>query len=152
MPTVGRTALLALAVLAAPAVASAQTPAPPPSPAAAAASSRSVDILFESRLRYEGVRQDGLDDATALTLRTRLGWQSPERSGFRLLVEGESVAALVDDYNDTIHGPSPYAVVADPEAFELTRPQVAWSGLPVSEVILGRQLIVLGSARFVGNV
>jgi hypothetical protein len=152
MPTVGRTPLLALAVMAAPAVASAQTPAPPPSPAAAAASSRSGDILFESRLRYEGVRQDGLDDATALTLRTRLGWQSPERSGFRLLVEGESVAALVDDYNDTIHGPSTYAVVADPEAFELNRLQVAWTGLPDTEVILGRQRIVLGSARFVGNV
>lgn len=152
MPTVGRTALLALAVMAAPAMASAQTPAPPPSPAAAAASSRSGDILFESRLRYEGVRQDGLDDASALTLRARLGWQSPERSGFRLLVEGESVVALVDDYNDTIHGPARRAAVADPEAFELNRLQLAWTGLPDTEVILGRQRIVLGSARFVGNV
>ncbi|TPW03454.1 MAG: hypothetical protein FD125_1586 [bacterium] len=152
MPTVGRTAFLALAVMAAPAVASAQTPAPPPSPGAAAASSRSGEILFESRLRYEGVSQDGLDDAAALTLRTRLGWQSPERSGFRLLVEGESVVALVDDYNDTIHGPAHRAAVADPEAFELNRLQLAWTGLPDTEVILGRQRIVLGSARFVGNV
>lgn len=151
MPTVGQTALLALAVIATPAMASAQSPAPPASPGAAA-STRSGDILFESRLRYEGVSQDGLDDATALTLRARLGWQSPEWSGFRLLAEGEAVAALVDDYNDTIHGPVNYPVVADPEAFELNRLQVAWTGLPDTEVILGRQRIVLGTARFVGNV
>lgn len=141
-------AFLALAVMASPAMAHAQSPAAGP----AAASTQSGDILFESRLRYEGVSQDGLDDATAVTLRTRLGWQSPERSGFRLLVEGESVVALVDDYNDTIHGPARYPVVADPEAFELNRLQVTWTGLPDTEVILGRQRIVLGSARFVGNV
>lgn len=152
MGTFGQTALLALAAMAAPAMASAQSPAPPPPPGPAAASTWSGDILFESRLRYEGVSQDGLGDATALTLRTRFGWQSPERSGFRLLVEGEAVAALVDDYNDTIHGPPNYPVVADPEAFELNRLQVAWTGLPDTEVVLGRQRIVLGTARFVGNV
>jgi hypothetical protein len=152
MPTVGQTTLLAIAVLAAPAMASAQTPAPPPAPPAAAASSPLGDILFESRLRYEGVSQDGLDDATAVTLRARFGWQSPARSGFRLLVEGEAVEALVHDYNDTIHGPPTYPVVADPEAFELNRLQIAWTGLPETEVVLGRQRIVLGTTRFVGNV
>ncbi len=152
MLPIGRPALLALAVMAAPALAHAQSPAPSPAAGAAVASTRSGDILFESRLRYEGVSQDGLNDATALTLRARFGWQSPERSGFRVLVEGEAVVALVDDYNDTIHGPPTYPVVADPEAFELNRLQVAWTGLPDTEVILGRQRIVLGSARFVGNV
>lgn len=143
---------LALAVLAAPAAAFGQSPAPQSPPAVAAASTWPGDVLFESRLRYEGVDQDGLDDATALTVRTRLGWQSPERSGLRLLVEGESVVALVDDYNDTIHGPAHIAVVADPEAFELNRLQLAWTGLPKTEVVLGRQRIVLDSARFIGNV
>ena len=152
MPPIGRPVFLALAVMAAPALAYAQAAAPPPAAGPAAASTRSGDILFESRLRYEGVSQDGLDDATAVTLRTRLGWQSPERYAFRLLVEGESVVALVDDYNDTIQGPARYPVVADPEAFELNRLQLAWTGLPDTEVILGRQRIVLGAARFVGNV
>lgn len=151
MPPISRPALLALAVMAAPALAHAQSPAPSPAAGPAAASTRLGDVLFESRLRYEGVSQDGLDDATAVTLRARLGWQSPERSGFRLLVEGEAVVALVDDYNDSIHGPLRYPVVADPEAFELNRLQVAWTGLPDTEVILGRQRIVLGNARFVGN-
>jgi hypothetical protein len=78
MPTLGQSTLVALAAIAVPAMASAQTPAPPTAPPAAAASTRSGDILFDSRLRYEGVSQDGLDDATALTLRARFGWQSPE--------------------------------------------------------------------------
>ena len=79
--------LLALALTAAPGMALAQAPAAGP----AAASTQTGDILFDSRLRYEGVSQDGLDDATAVTLRARLGWQSPAWSGFRLLVEGEGV-------------------------------------------------------------
>lgn len=148
--------LLALALMTVPALAQAQSPAQSPAapstPGPAAASTRSGDILFDSRLRYEGVSQQGLDDAVAVTLRARLGWQSPQRSGFRLLVEGEGVLALVDDYNDTIHGALRYPVVADPEAFELNRLQVAWTGLPDTEVILGRQRIILGTARFVGNV
>jgi hypothetical protein len=157
MPSVRRPALLALFVAAVSSAAYAQTPASPPaSPGPAqpppGATSPSGGFLFESRLRYEGVRQDGLDDAAAVTLRARMGWQSPERSGFRLLIEGEAVVALVDDYNDTIHGRTNYPVVADPEAFELNRLQLAWTGLPDTEVILGRQRIVLGSARFVGNV
>lgn len=152
MSTVARAALLTLVVMATPAIASAQSLAPSSGPGPAAASSRSGDILFESRLRYEGVSQDGLDDASALTVRARLGWQTPERSDFRVLVEGEAVVALVGDYNDTIHGPATYPVVADPEAFELNRLQVAWTGLPDTEVVVGRQRIVFGTARFVGNV
>ena len=151
----GRACLLGLLIAATPAVAAAQSAMPSPArfpPAGSAASPRLGDILFESRLRYEGVSQDGLDHASALTLRGRLGWQGPERSGFRVLVEGEAVVALVDDYNDAIHGPLTYPVVADPEAFELNRLQVTWTGLPDTEVVLGRQRIVLGSARFVGNV
>ncbi len=141
-------ALLALALTVVPGVVQAQAPATGP----AVASTRSGDILFDSRLRYEGVSQDGLDDATAVTLRARLGWQSPDWSGFRLLVEGEGVVALVDDYNDTIHGPPSYPVVADPEGVELNRLQLTWTGLPDTEVVLGRQRIILGNARFVGNV
>ena len=141
-------ALLGLALILAPAVTQAQSPATGP----AVASTRSGDILFDSRLRYEGVSQDGLDDATAVTLRARFGWQSPEWSGFRLLAEGEAVGALVDNYNDTIHGPARYPVVADPEGIELNRLQLTWTGLPDTEVVLGRQRIILGNARFVGNV
>jgi len=143
-------ALVLAAALIAPAAAAAQ-PAAPPSPIVATPSVPGA-ILFDSRLRYESVRQDGLDDANAVTARLRLGWRSPTVSGFTFLVEGEAVQAVVDDFNDTIHGPATRAVVADPDAMELNRLQVSWTGLPDTEVVLGRQRIVLGNARFVGNV
>lgn len=141
-----RRALLAfptvsLAVLAAGAVA-AQT-----APAADAAR-----LTLDSRLRYESVDQDGLDRATALTLRARLGWRSARRGDLQFLVEGEAVGALVDDYNDTIHGPARHPVVADPETAELNRLQLSWTGLPDTEVVLGRQRLILDNARFVGHV
>ena len=91
-------------------------------------------ILFDSRTRYEAVRQDGVDDADALTTRLRLGWRSPTVSGFTFLVEGEAVQGIVDDFNDTIHGPPTRAVVADPDTVELNRLQVAWTGIPDTEV------------------
>jgi len=145
---------LAVAIaIATPGVAAPQAPpAPPVPPGAASAGGGSAAILFDSRVRFEGVSQDGLEDANALTARLRLGWRSQTVSGFTFLIEGEAVQALVDDFNDTIHGPPTQAVVADPDAAELNRLQVTWTGLPRTEVTLGRQRIVLGNARFVGNV
>lgn len=112
----------------------------------------SAKFIFDSRVRYEGVDQDGLDRASALTVRARLGWRSERRANLQFLIEGEAIGALVDDYNDTIHGPARYPVVADPETVELNRLQLSWTGLPDTEVILGRQRLVLDNARFVGNV
>lgn len=146
-----RAAVLSLVLVAAtPVAAFAQTPEPTPShrPVPAVAGT----ILVDGRLRYEAVSQAGLDDATALTARLRLGWRSPTVANLTLLVEGEAVQAVVGDYNDTIHGPAGRAVVADPEGIELNRLQLSWTGLPDTEVTVGRQRIVLGNARFVGNV
>jgi hypothetical protein len=68
------------------------------------------------------------------------------------LAELEGVVQLTDDFNDTVNGHAAYAIVPDPEAFELNRLQIAWSGAEGRSVVLGRQRIVLGNARFVGNV
>ena len=101
----------------------------------------------------ELVDQAGLaEDATAITLRTRLGYQTGNMSGFTLLIEGENVLHLVDDFNDTINGLPGYPVVADPEATELNRLQLAYTGFEDTSLTLGRQRIILGDARYVGNV
>lgn len=129
--------LLASALVAAPGVATAED---------------MVQPILEARLRYETVDQDGLaQTAQALTLRTRLGLQTAAWNGFRALVEGENVTALADDYNSTINGKAAYPVVADPEATELNRAQVGWTGAQ-GGVVVGRQRIVFANARFVGNV
>ena len=141
-----RTSLLLTALLTCAVASGAMAQAAPP------ASADSAKVIFDSRVRYEGVDQDGLDQATAVTVRARLGWRSARMSNLQFLIEGEAVGALVDDYNDTIHGPARYPVVGDPETVELNRLQVSWTGLPDTEVILGRQRLILDNARFVGNV
>lgn len=143
-------AFLLTTLIMGPGVAVAQ--ATPPPAVAAEADVVPGTFLFESRVRYEGVRQDGLDDADGVTARLRLGWRSPTVSNLTFLVEGEAVQAIVSDFNDTIHGPASRAVIADPDTVELNRLQVTWTGLPDTEVTIGRQRIVLGNARFIGNV
>lgn len=119
---------------------------------AAAADGPPGDIILDARLRYETVSQDGFaKDAQALTLRTRLGYETPTWRGFKALAELENVTALGEGYNSTTNGKLRYPVVADPEVTELNRAQVSWSGKQ-ADVVAGRQRIVLGNARFVGNV
>lgn len=119
---------------------------------AAAADGPPGDIILDARLRYETVSQDGFaKDAQALTLRTRLGYETPAWRGFKALAELENVTALGEGYNSTTNGKLRYPVVADPEVTELNRAQVSWSGKQ-ADVVAGRQRIVLGNARFVGNV
>ena len=111
------------------------------------------DIILNMRLRAETVDLSGApNEAEALTLRTRLGYESDVYNGFSFLVEGENVLHLVDDFNDTINGLPGYPVIADPEATELNRLQVSYSGFEDTNLILGRQRIILGDARYVGNV
>lgn len=119
---------------------------------AAHAQANAGDVIIDTRLRYESVSQDGLQDAEALTLRARLGYETPAWHAFRLLGEVEGVTQLTDDFNDTVNGNTQYAVVADPEAFELNRLQLSWSGAEGRRAVLGRQRIVLNNARFIGNV
>lgn len=129
---------LALAVLAAPGLAH--------------AAEGQGDWIVDARLRYEFVDQAGFaDEAEALTLRTRLGYETSAWNGFKALVEAENVTALTDRYNSTTNGQVSYPTVLDPEATELNRAQIAWAGAK-ADVVVGRQRIVLGNARFVGNV
>lgn len=110
------------------------------------------DWIVDARLRYEFVDQTGFaEEAGALTLRTRLGYETPAWKGFKALVEGENVSALSDRYNSTTNGQVAYPTVLDPETTELNRAQISWSGAKAN-VVVGRQRIVLGNARFVGNV
>jgi hypothetical protein len=108
-------------------------------------------IILDMRLRDESVDQDGFDrSAQALTLRTRLGYETPAWNGFKALVEGENVVALDGAYNSTTNGKVLYPVVSDPEVTQLNRAQVSWTG-GQGDIVVGRQRIILGNARFIGN-
>lgn len=112
-------------------------------------------INLDMRLRYEYVDQDNnLKDAHALTLRTRLGYVTGKFKGFDAMIEMENNAPLVRDYNPRPGGnnKTEYSVVADPEATEVNQVFLGFNGIPDTPLKVGRQRIILGNARFVGNV
>ena len=110
---------------------------------------------LDVRLRYENVDQDNpSDDADALTVRTRLGYQTGSYKRLSAYVEMENNSALMEDYNSGPggNGKVRYSVVADPEQTEVNQAFLGFSGIPDTTVRLGRQRIILDNARFVGNV
>ena len=85
---------------------------------------------------------------------SRLGFETGKAWNTALLVEGEAVIPLQDDYR-----PDPsstenaiYPVVADPESYEFNRFQLTNTSLPGTTLTLGRQRIGLDDQRFVGGV
>jgi hypothetical protein len=111
--------------------------------------------LVDLRLRYEGVDQQPLaEDAHALLLRARLGFETARFAGTTLLAEGEFLWPLKNDYRPDPAIPSllAYPVVADADTQELNRLQLTNTSLPGTTLTLGRQRINLDDQRFVGNV
>ena len=109
--------------------------------------------LFDVRLRYETVDQDGFaDSAEALTYRLRAGLETSTAFETSFLIEFEHVDTLVDDYNSTINGKTGFPVIPDPRGTELNRFQITNTSLQGTKATLGRQRIVLDDSRFVGNV
>lgn len=115
---------------------------------------RNGKFFGELRYRYENVEQDGLArTATAQTLRANLGFETGSFYNFKALIEGQSVQHLNDDhFNDTTNGLGTYPVVADPENNEFNQAWIMWSGIPKTDLKLGRQNIMFDNQRFVGNV
>ncbi|MBV1913972.1 MAG: alginate export family protein [Pseudomonadales bacterium] len=112
------------------------------------------------RLRYEGVQQDNaLKDANALTLRSRLGYTTADFNGFSAMMEFEDSRSVlgVDDYSvpptgfHTPGGVPEYSVIADPATTELDQAYLRYKSDQV-DLKGGRQVIVLDTARFVGDV
>jgi len=111
--------------------------------------------IFDARLRVEDVSQDPLaEDASAVTLRARIGFETGKAWNTALLVEGEGVIPLRNDYrpDPAVAQMTAYPVVADPEAYEINRLQLSNTSIPGTTVTLGRQRIALDDQRFVGPV
>ena len=116
---------------------------------------RGLKPIAEVRLRYENVDQEPLtEEADAVTLRARLGFETPQVMHTTLLVEGEFLWPLNTDYRGDLLSPgnARYPVVADPENYELNRLQLTNTALPQTTLMLGRQRINLDDQRFIGNV
>jgi hypothetical protein len=102
-------------------------------------------------LRYEGV-DDEASDSTAdlLSLRSRVGWITPEYKGFSAQVEIEDIRYMTG-IEDGISNEISTFRVADPEVTEVDQLYVQYK-TDGATFKLGRQNIVHDGARFIGNV
>lgn len=127
-------------------------------PAAPAAEDTEGKWLADLRLRYETVDDANCTacagrDATAFTLRARLGYDTGTWQGFGGLIEIDQIWSLGDEeYNSTRNGQMLYPVVADPELTQLNRLQISYTGSFDTVFTLGRQRLAFGNQRFIGNV
>lgn len=118
----------------------------------AAADDAAGTILLDVRARYEAVEQTGKLDAEATTVRTRLGWQSPQWRGFTALIEGENIVGIgADNYNSGLNGNTAYAAIKDDDHSELNRLQLSYVASENFRVTIGRQLLSFNGNRFVGS-
>jgi len=116
----------------------------------------SGEANIDFRLRYESVDQDNtIDDANALTLRTRLGYTTGSYNGVSAKIEFEDVSVIggVDDYTvgPTGFNPGEYSVIADPESTEVDQAYLKYTNEYVTAK-LGRQVITHDGHRFIGHV
>ncbi len=110
--------------------------------------------LIDVRYRFETKDQAGFTkDATANTVRTRFGFETGEFYNFKVLVEFENVASIGNDhFNSTTNGRTQFPVIADPDATEINRAQVTFTGIDKTAITIGRQRFNLNNHRFVGAV
>jgi len=120
--------------------------------------------LIDVRLRYEQVDQeDKPRNATATTLRARLGYQTGQYYGFTALAEFDFLQHLGPEHFFNSYGggsPALYPTVADPDMTVLNRLQLTYAAritetansMPDLRIALGRQRIIFNDQRFVGNV
>lgn len=111
-------------------------------------------VTLNARARYEDVSQTGLRDASALTLRARLGFSTAPLHGFTALVEFEHISALDgDSYSQAGLNPggAGRAVIPDPEGTELNQAFLRYARGQTTYTV-GRQQLVLDNARFIGDV
>lgn len=111
-------------------------------------------VIADVRLRYEGVDQQGFsDDASAKTVRGRLGYETGKYYGFSALGEFDATQHLgSENFNSNVNGNTQYPVVADPDSYRLNRLNLNYTGFDDTGIKVGRQRTILDDARFVGNV
>ena len=117
-------------------------------------------ISLNLRYRYEGVDQDGIDDAgKASTLRTTLAYRTLFWKGLSAYAEFEDVRnlGLSNDHNNLgagslWNGVTDRPVIADPPLTEVNQAYIDWKPIASLTIRGGRQEIIVDNSRFVGNV
>jgi hypothetical protein len=109
--------------------------------------------VIDLRGRYEAVDDAGKAvNANAITLRARLGYETGSWNGLSLQADFDQIWAIGDAaYNSTRNGKTAYAIVADPAMTALNRLQFSYASDFDTKFVVGRQRLLIGNQRFVGN-
>jgi len=109
--------------------------------------------VIDLRARYETVQDASKTlDANAGTLRARLGYETGSWNGLSLQTDFDQIWAIGGaTYNSTRNGKTAYPVVADPAMTALNRLQLTYASDFDTKFVLGRQRLLIGNQRFVGN-
>ncbi|WP_300529421.1 hypothetical protein [Maricaulis sp.] len=110
------------------------------------------DVLVDIRARAEFVEQEGKEDAEMTSVRSLLGWRSPQSGGFTFLAEIENAFIISDDgYNNGLNGQTQYGKISNTEFTELQRLQLTYAFNDQFNVTAGRQYLNFDDKRFVGS-
>lgn len=113
---------------------------------------------LNERLRFESVDDEAFTgEAEAMTLRTRLAYETAPYAAFTALIEMEDIHTIGGLNSYQLPAPpipvaTGDAVIADPELTELNRVQLRYRGIPRLDLTLGRQRLMYDNHRFIGNV
>lgn len=109
--------------------------------------------ILDLRARFEAV-SDGskTSGASAQTLRARMGYETGAWNGLQLAFEFDQVWTIGGTpYNSTRNGKSIYPLIPDPPMTALNRLQLSYNSDFATRFVLGRQRLLIGNQRFVGN-
>ncbi|MEM1211778.1 MAG: alginate export family protein [Planctomycetota bacterium] len=111
-------------------------------------------VFLNVRARASFANIGALDDAEAITLRTRIGYATAKWEGLNFFVELENTSSIDDDlYGTPGDNPDGESIIADPTGSELNQFYLDYFFEPAkTRVRYGRQRIIFDDARFVGNV
>ena len=109
--------------------------------------------IIDLRARYENVGDTSKTPATgeAGTFRARLGYETGTWNGLSVQADFDQVWLLAGNYNSTRNGKTSYPVIADPAMTALNRLQLTYAPGFETKFIVGRQRILIGNQRFIGN-
>ncbi|MEO1152147.1 MAG: hypothetical protein AAFW83_14335 [Pseudomonadota bacterium] len=110
-----------------------------------------VRVFGTSQIRYEFARQDDRTlPAHGITVGIRTGIEATIKPWLFAVVEGETVFALVDQFDDTTGNAPARPVIADPNTLKLNRAHLQARLSDETFLTVGRHRLSIDDQRFIG--
>jgi hypothetical protein len=109
------------------------------------------DVNADINLRYEHVAREGVNDAEALTIRSRVGYTTGAYYGLSGKLEIENVWSPFDvNYDNGVNGRTSFARIPDPQSTEINQGYLQFAAYDTT-LRAGRQVITFDDRYFVGD-